>query len=184
MGADVTALELPDDALPDLMPIPRPGSDLATTRQEYRRTNIALRKSWQYFHDAFGSKNRRVSGTAYDLPKSLGRFDTTVIGAVLLHLSNPLAAVLQAASVTDHRIIVVELYDQRLDGGGFMEFDPNDGAYGPGSWWLISPIACQRMLRMAGFPNFTLTYHQHQFHRNRRADEFITLGFFTIVATR
>jgi O-methyltransferase len=215
MGAQVTALELPDGAAPDLMPIP--GLDMEKIRQDIIASTRALRRSWLYFHQLFGSKNQCVSGDIYNLPTTIGRFDTTVMGAILLHLQNPFAAVLQAAKVTDSRIVIVEQYDERLAAGGFMEFDPNSqrvvsprrrpitlalnrvrAALAPAStgparsgrlstpcaWWLLSPLACQRMLEIAGFPHTTMNFHEHDFYPDRKPGNSQRYKFFTVVGTR
>jgi hypothetical protein len=180
MGAGVTAFELPEGIAPDLMPIP--GADMEKVRVDIIEGTRQVRNAWSYFHRLFGSKNRRVSGDIYNLPASLGRFDTTVLGAILLHLRDPFSALLQAARLTEHRIIITEMFQERL--GGFMEFDPNHHTLGPCAWWLISPDACRRMLEMAGFPNQTLSFHEHPCHYERDPEKFVRHQCFTIVAER
>jgi hypothetical protein len=119
-GAAVTCFEMGPNVMPDFL----------YKRSESLDASIDERShapAWFYFHKLFGSKNKATFGNIYALPKSLGRFDVGVVAAVLLHLANPFFALREIARITDKTIIITELHDPRLDGGGFMEFDPNDG---------------------------------------------------------
>jgi O-methyltransferase len=176
-GADITCFDIGDGVKPDLLF----GDDTSWSASSGPNR---LRLSWFYFHRMFGSKNKAVFGNIYALPGSLGRFDVSVVAAILLHLANPFHALREIAKITNETIIITELYDPRLDGSGFMEFDPNDGHGESYSWWLISPGACVRMLRLLGFPAVTTTFHEHRLHLEGDPGVFSVLKWFTIVAHR
>ena len=177
-GAKVTCFDVGRNTARDLL-YHRVEPD--PTSSSSRRT---FRPAWFYFHRMFGSKNHAQFGNIYALPRRLGRFDVSVCAAILLHLANPFFALRGIANITNETIIITELYDPRLDGGGFMEFDPNDGHCGPWAWWLISPAACIRMLRLVGFPDVKVSFHEHRFHPERDPARFSIFKFFTIVAHR
>ncbi len=181
-GADVVCFDVAPGVSPDVMPLPQ--SDLDETRKQFAIGAHTVRTAWWYFHRVFESKSRAIYGDIYKMPNDIGRFDVSVIGAVLLHLANPFAALTEVCRLTERTIIISDLYDARLDGGAFMEINPHKGAAGPMAWWLISPQAVANMLHANGFEVKSITYSDHNHHPTLDPDVFRSHTFFTVVAER
>ena len=112
------------------------------------------------------SKVEYRHGTIYDLsPKKMGTFDVVFCGSLLLHLFNPLQALISVRSVTREMAIIetvtfhpsqqVEtLYpDQPMAWFGELELDRLRGRE-PGNccvYWRLSATALSHMMRYAGF---------------------------------
>jgi len=111
-GANVVAFDVAPSVSPDVMPTP--GLDLEAIRQRFARDTKSVRSAWWHFHRAFGSNARAVYGNVYDLPKDIGTFDVSVMGAILLHLANPFAALTRVAQLTTKTMIITDLYLARL----------------------------------------------------------------------
>jgi hypothetical protein len=182
MGAEVVAFDLPPGAAPDLLPIPGI-SDEASFQSKVLGID-RMRNSWWYFHRLFGSKNKAGYGDIYHLPKWLERFDVSLFAAILLHLANPFAALRQAAAITDHAIIVTDLYREDLRDRALLEFSPHPEAKNPMAWWMISPAAIVRMVNALGFPYVRLSFHEHRQYASLKREEFRVSKFYTVVATR
>jgi SAM-dependent methyltransferase len=181
-GAEVIGFDVAPGVSPDVMPMPE--AEHEEIKQQFARDTYSVRAAWWFFHRLFASKSRVVYGNIYDMPKDIGTFDVSVLGAVLLHLANPFAALTQVARLTDRTMIISDLYDKRLDGGAFMEINPHRGLAGPMAWWLISPQACVHMLHANGFAVTSLTFHDYNHHPTRDPLVFQTHTFFTIIAER
>jgi hypothetical protein len=101
------------------------------------------------------------------MPKDIGTFDVSVMGAILLHLANPFAALTQIARLTNKTMIITDLYLARLwspFGGALMEVNPHRGKCGPMAWWRISPRAVANMLHANGFEVKSLTVEKYKSH--------------------
>jgi O-methyltransferase len=182
MGAEVVAFDLPPGTPPDLLPVP--GLDDAMLAVAWAKAIDRVRNSWWFFHRAFASKNKAVYGNIYDIPKDIGRFDATFMGAILLHLSNPFEAIRQVASITDEMIVVTDLNYPDFKQRPYMEFSPNPKSRDPLSWWIISPFAIARMLTAVGFPHVEFNYHSHRAHASLEADNGVMHEFYSVVGRR
>jgi SAM-dependent methyltransferase len=69
-------------------PVTDPEASALTTSAFLAR----LRNSYWMVHQATGSKAQAVYGDVYALPESMGLFDVVVVGQILIHLRDPLAA--------------------------------------------------------------------------------------------
>jgi hypothetical protein len=181
-GANVVCFDVAPNISPDVMPTP--GLDHEAIRKQFARDTHSVRAAWWYFHKIFKSRATAVYGNIYEMPADIGTFDVTVIGAVLLHLANPFAALTAAARLTKKTIIITDLYDKRLDGGAFMEINPHLGNAGPMAWWLISPQAVKHMLHANGFEVKSITFNDFNHHPALDPKVSKTHRFFTIVAER
>jgi hypothetical protein len=182
-GADVVAFDVAPGASPDVMPTP--GLDLDDVRRQFARDTKSVRTAWWYFHGEFGSRSRAIYGNIYEMPKDIGTFDVSVMGAILLHLANPFAALTQVAKLTNRTLIISDLYLRRMWSPfrrAVMEINPHKGKCGPMSWWHISPRAVEHMLHANGFEVKSLAYHKQKNHPSTNRSR--TLTFFTIVAER
>jgi hypothetical protein len=184
-GADVVAFDVAPGVSPDVMPTP--GLDLEEVRQQFARDTKSVRAAWWHFHREFGSKSKAIYGDIYNISKDIGTFDLSVMGAILLHLANPFAALTQVANLTKKTMIVTDLYLARLwspFGGALMEINPHKGKCGPMAWWRISPKAVANMLHANGFEVKSLTFDKYKNHETGDPNVFRMLKFFTVVAER
>ena len=100
-------------------------------------------------HEALGSRVQRRHRTVYDLDETDGRFDLAVIGTLLLHLRDPVAALRAVRGVAD-RLLLVEAVTpaaSALRARPMAELAPADGPF----WWLANSAGLQRMAQAAGF---------------------------------
>jgi FkbM family methyltransferase len=181
-GAEVVAFDLPASAAPDMLPIP--GADNDLLREQTVSAIQRVKNSWWYLHRLFNSRNKVAYGDIYRLPPGLGRFDVSVFGAILLHLSDPFKAIQEVAAVTRGAIVITDLLNEKLQDTAFMEFDPNVHACGPMGWWLLSPGACARMLTVAGFPVLKICYHENRHYPDLNSGNFTTFRYFTLIGMR
>jgi O-methyltransferase len=184
-GADVACFDiapgLPQDIVPQL------GHDLGKQRELSVAYADRVRNSWWYSHQRFSSKSKAVYGDIYDLPPDLGRFDVSTFGCTLMHLSKPFQALEQAASVTDKAIVVTEpLARLPADNeSALMEFVPVDTSRTVVVWWLLTPGAVVRMLKVLGFFETTVYFHSQIHHPYHELDKpSVEHLFFTVVGQR
>jgi hypothetical protein len=164
-GADVTIFDLPEGHPQDLLPLP------ARDRQREPAPGDAdhgtVPNSWWYAHRKRGSRAKAVYGNIYHLPGDIGRHDVSTFGSILLHLGNPFAALEQAARVTDKALVVTEALPEVIFGderNSFVEFNPGDEPENLVNWWLFSPGAIAKMLKVLGFPEVDVHFHQNAYH--------------------
>jgi hypothetical protein len=182
MGAEVVAFDLPPGTAPDLLP--SPDRDIADAAVRVAAAIDRIRNSWWYFHRAFNLRAKATYGDIYNLPNYLGKFDATVVAAILLHLANPFRAIQQIASITDKTLVITDLLHEAFGEGAYMEFAPHPENHDPMTWWYISHHAISRMLQAVGFRNIRMTQSDHNHHPALTAEKFSTLRFYTLVAER
>jgi 2-polyprenyl-3-methyl-5-hydroxy-6-metoxy-1,4-benzoquinol methylase len=107
--------------------------------------------------EALGLPARYVQRSIYDLDATFGRFDIVICTSLLLHLPDILGALQKISLVCAHMAIVATAFldDEACRSRPHIEFV---GAIGKaadgseyGSYWLMSPMALQRMLATVGF---------------------------------
>ena len=123
-GAEVVSVELAPDTEWDFVPLA--GVDFAPIRAQRVDHMRRLRRGYWYAHGRFASSARVHYGSVYSLPEGLGRFDTGLLGCVLLHLRDPLGA-LNACARRCNQIIVTEVHDSALDGRPVRAAPPEHG---------------------------------------------------------
>ena len=73
------------------------------------------RESFELARDALGSRVRRVDLSVYDLtPERLGEFDLVFVGSVLLHLRDPVGALMAARGVLRGELISLDVVSRTL----------------------------------------------------------------------
>lgn len=185
MGADLVCFDLPPGMSPDI--IPQEGHDLAEHRRLSTEYMDRVRNSWWYSRRRLGARARAVYGDIYRLPSDLRRFDVSTFTSVLMHLSNPFAALRQAAVLTDKAVIVTEPIPHvpADPSAAPIEFAPMGTHDTVVVWWQLSPGALMRMLRVFGFLEFTIHYHLQTYHPRHEMDKPpVEALFFTLVAER
>lgn len=118
------------------------------------RTLERVKNSYWYCHRALGSRAEVVYRDIHAL-NDLGQFDVVIAGCVLLHLVDPIGALMATAHRASHTLIVTELdpydfADQPVLLPNFARSrkrTPNDLM----SWWQFPPAALSRLLDVMGF---------------------------------
>jgi hypothetical protein len=171
-GADVTAFDLSEDSAWDFVPFK--GLDLEAAHAA-RKTHLRrLQNSWWFLREARGAKAQAVYGTVYDIDPSLGRFDVVTLNSVLLHLRDPMGAMIKAASVCGETLVVTEVAEEHYNrrtpwkrGEMALSFLPRvDRPGGYDAWFVIPSGVVVEMMRILGFKT-TVTRHRQDFHLGR-----------------
>lgn len=132
-------------------------------RMKVQIGGVATDHSWpERFHlaaEMLGSKVEHRFCSIYELsPYTVGRFDVVFCGSLLLHLQNPLEALIHIRSVTDEMAIVETTVERELEerapGEPLMLFGSPDKEREAGEHnvhWRFTTAALQRMLAYADF---------------------------------
>jgi tRNA (mo5U34)-methyltransferase len=140
-AAEVVSIDLDDPAGIDF-PGPRPPD--AAVRSELEAGNAAFALA----REALGSAVQRRHVSVYDLrAEDVGRFDFAVLGTLLLHLRNPIGALMAVRGVTD-RLLVNDAVRPSRSSRPVARFAPTP--HEP-FWWLLNRPALLRAVEAAGF---------------------------------
>jgi O-methyltransferase len=170
-GADVVAVEVPDDPGWDF--VPYPAALLAPLEWPRRQGMRALKNSWWYVHTAYQLKARLIYGNVYELPDVIGTFDIAVMAAVLLHCHSPLQVIDQCAKRAD-TLIITDRFFPELSGSPVCRLEPTADNKTWDTWWAFSTDAISNFLGVLGFTIDSLyTYTDNRMR-----------PLFTITATR
>jgi hypothetical protein len=187
-GAGLTVLDLGPDNAWDFVPFKQ--LDLTAAHAERLQHLRGLQNAWWLLHERLGSKAKALRGTVYDLDPEVGRFDVVTLNAVLLHLRDPMGALIKAASVCGQTLVVTEIHESHLapSGGTPIEarlgakirkllglplpaegpalaapFIPRaDAPEGIDAWFYLPSALTAEMLRILGF-QVTVTEHVQQY---------------------
>jgi hypothetical protein len=103
-------------------------------------------------HRAYGSNAKAFFGDVYALPKELGMFDVTIVGALLERLADPIKALASIAKLTRSTLVInSEVIDSN---DKFARF--NGDATKPQFdyvFWTYSMGVYREVLKMLGFQN-------------------------------
>ena len=161
-GADVVAIDVPDEESLDWpTPLKRRGRS-----QPFQ----VRRPSFDVAKEALGARATREFVSVYDVdPDQLGRFDLVMVGSLLVHLRDPVGALMALYRVCRGRIIIVEEIDRRLDLSSRKRGLARFQAISPHmTWWIPNRACWAQMLEAAGFvdvrhgPTFTLPFHDRR----------------------
>lgn len=151
-GAEVVALDVPDVESLDW---PAPLKAKGTTRFQPKHQNFELART------SLSSEVRREFVSVYDVTAdNVGTFDLVFVGSVLIHLRDPVGALMALHRVCrgGGQIQIVEEVDQRLEllgrifgrRGALARFQ----AISPHlTWWVPNTLAWEHMLLAAGYEN-------------------------------
>ena len=105
-------------------------------------------RGFEIARDVLGSQVERVACSVYDLsPDRVGSFDIVVCGSLLLHLQDPIGALMAIRSVCGERFLSAETI---VEGSG----PPSavlDGVSDLCQWWTPNRAGHRRMVEAAGF---------------------------------
>jgi hypothetical protein len=169
MGAEVVAYDLDENQEWDIVPFA--GFDykehIALFKQHIRKLN----NGYWLAHKANNSAAKMVYGTVYQIPDSIGQFDVCTLGSILLHLRDPFLALQRVADHVDKTIIVADILPRLrsravefLTRGRLIHFFPDARTCAPyDTWWKISPKTLEEFLRILGFEDIEIHYHEQLF---------------------
>lgn len=143
-AGEVVSLDIDDPAQIDFSVFPPPPPELV--QRELDDGNGAFALAW----DALGSHVQRRHQSLYELDEDeVGRFDVAVIGTLLLHLRDPIAALRAVRGVADVLLLneAVAPALSALSRRPQAELAPAHGPY----WWLANPAGLRKMVEAAGF---------------------------------
>ena len=105
--------------------------------------------------DLLGLKAEYVNARVYDLcPAIFGgrKFDLVFVGSVLMHLRDPIGALMAIHSVCDHQLIATSLILRELPwSGGNPRMQLQKGAGDGISWWVPNRECLAEWAKAAGF---------------------------------
>jgi tRNA (mo5U34)-methyltransferase len=143
-GASVASIDVPDVEQMD-WPVPLRRKGLP--EREQQRTNFDV------VREVLGSSVQRHLVSVYDVTREqIGGFDLVFVGSLLLHLRDPIGALMALHGVTDGEIIIAEEVDRRLD--LLHPRTPHARLQSSSpymTWWIPNTAALTEYLSAAGF---------------------------------
>lgn len=195
-GASVVSYDLSPDEDWDMVPFAhKDAAVLAPDRKNHiRKINNAYRLG----HRLLNSRAEYVHGTVYDIPAKVGLVDISTFGSILLHVRDPFRAVEQAAWITKETIVITEILDNnrqlvinQLFGwlGSAVVRKIRNKLLGPSmifrpiariglpeeTWWHLTPELLEAFLKVLGFGDIQITYHQQLFAQHNKSQLMYTL---------
>jgi SAM-dependent methyltransferase len=149
-GAEVVSFDL-RDATHDLTLVPyayqqhERAARLAGADEYFHR----WKRGYWLAHRLLRSRARVYYGSVYDLPEELGQFDVVLLGQILVHLQNPVAALASAARRGREHLVIVE--DVKSGEAPVAQFLPPLLDNQSQAWWHWSLGMFRHYLRILGF---------------------------------
>jgi len=155
-AAEVVALDVPE---PGAMDWPTP----------LRRTGTGMARSYDNFdvaHSALGSRVTRERLPVYEAStERLGTFDLIFVGSLLVHLRDPVGALMALHEICAGELWLADAVSRTLDiVGRGRPLAQMRGASGKLEWWLPNRAALRDCMDAAGFvdihagPRFTVPF--------------------------
>ena len=140
-AAEVVAIDVPDPRQWDWPANTTPDAVEAVSR---RRPG----GGFALVADVLGSKVERRELSVYDLdPKTVGRFDFVYLGSLLLHLRDPVGALMKVREVCAGSLLLVDAIDLSIGAAPRAKLD----GLGRPWWWKPNMAGLVRMVEAAGF---------------------------------
>jgi SAM-dependent methyltransferase len=164
MGADVTTVDARGycdfdifgrDSYPDVaQEKSNPDRVLEDGRSIYYSP---VSKGFWVMKDILGLRARYVNARAYDIQPALfsgQRFDLVFMGSILMHLRDPIGALMAAHSVCQGQLIATSY----MQGDGSVPTMTMPIAAGDGiSWWVPNEACLEQWIKAAGFPRLDIS---------------------------
>jgi SAM-dependent methyltransferase len=174
-GADVIAVEMPEE--PGWDYVPYPAAVLAPVMEARRAGMQQLKNGFWFNHAAHNSRAKVIYAEVAALPPELGRFDIALLGSVLLHCANPLQLITECAKRAD-TLIITDIYYPELEGSPVCRLHPSVENKDWGTWWDLSTDLLIQFLQVLGFSNVTRSLSSNYLNKGHPRE------LFTLVATR
>jgi hypothetical protein len=181
-GATVTAVELGTEDQWDI--VPQRTHDLSDIWVHRPRIMDCLRNSFWLTHRLFGLTARLHEGSAYALPRELGRFDVAVMGSILLHTRSPLSILERLADQVDDALVITERHYSELGGMPICRLEPTAENAVWDTWWAFSPDFFVAFAGVLGFPHTEVSFHEQTHRHGEGYLQEIRMPMFTVVARR
>jgi O-methyltransferase len=156
-GADVVALEVPDDPGWDF--VPYPDDVLQPIFASRRHHTTRVKNSFWFLHRLNGSKARLCYGDSCRIPSDLGTFDVAVMASVLLHCERPVQIMAECAKRSD-TLIVTDRYFPELEGHPVCRLAPDPTNMLWDTWWRFSTDFFRQYFAVLGLPHTSITRHK------------------------
>jgi SAM-dependent methyltransferase len=170
-GADVVALEVPDDPGWDFVPYPL---DVLQPIFGPRRQHMTrIKNSFWFLHHLNGSKARLCYGDSCRIPNAFGNFDVAVMAAVLLHCERPVQVIAECAKRAD-TLIVTELYSPKLEGYPVCSLVPGLTNKVWDTWWHFSTDFFRQYFAVLGFRHTSIQRHTQFYEVSGKSVPFFT----------
>jgi hypothetical protein len=190
-GAQVVGLDLDIAQSPDMGLVPYAdyekfvGFSWEYALQKRHENQQRLRNSFLLGRKELGSKVRLLLGNIMYSPIE-ETADGALLGAILLHLRDPIAALYNVAQSVRETIVIcdtLETDSMSLDEHPSMLFRPSIAdprtPRNVGTWWYSPPSLFRQVLEIVGFRSFEIT--KHMVKNDANGDY---ARHFTLVATR
>ena len=147
-AAEVVAIDLFDFSMQDFKGAD-PGAQVVAAR---RGLGEAAAPAFEIARSALGSKVERRDFSVYDLtPEATGKFDFVFLGSLLLHLRDPVGALMATRSVTKGVLLLNEVIS-----GSLTVLRPKGAVAGlmdtsDPYWWIPNAAALRLYVESAGF---------------------------------
>jgi hypothetical protein len=167
-GASVTAFDLAEQGAWDFVPFH--GLDLEVANAARTEHLRRLQNSWWFLREVRKAQAEVVYSTVYDIDPSLGSFDVVTLNSVLLHLRDPMGAMIKAASVCGRTLVITEVAEEHYNRRTPWRRTPTALSFLPAAerphaydaWFVIPSGVTVEMMRILGFKT-TLTRHRQAF---------------------
>ena len=144
-AAEVTAIDVID---PSGWDWPARATAEMSAAMEQRKAKGA---GFELARETLGSAVNRLELSVYDLaPEQVGQFEFVYVGSLLLHLRDPIGALMKVRAVCSGELMLVDAVDLRLS---MLLRRPAAGldARERPWWWKPNPAGLARMAEAAGF---------------------------------
>jgi SAM-dependent methyltransferase len=152
-GATVTSFDASEDT--PLIPIPWTENGEQGNVCCCGKTLDRVKNGYWYCHRAFNSKAKAIYRDVHAIAPDMGQFDVVIAGCILLHLVDPIGALMKIAQRAKDTLIITELdpYDLAPQPVLLPNFtrshkrSPEDFM----SWWQFPPEPISMFLDVIGF---------------------------------
>jgi len=149
---EVISVDLEDGSRQDWQGASHARRALAASSGRWEGDTGRTRRGFELARAALGADVERRDVSAYDVsPKAVGTFDFVFMGSLLLHLRDPVGALIAARSVTAGRFLVLEpvllslsLLFRHTPLASLWQLDEP-------RWWLPNIAGLRRFVHAAGF---------------------------------
>ena len=121
-----------------------------------------------------GSEAEVYYGNIYDLPQELGHFDIAIVGSVLEHLSDQIAALASIARLTRETIVIVSPLlqtEERIARFEALAGNPEADF----TWWTYSLGVYREVFGMLGFSIARVSHSNYYYMYGDRFEERSTI---------
>ncbi|MDZ4830994.1 MAG: class I SAM-dependent methyltransferase [Phycisphaerae bacterium] len=145
----------------DLIPFPANQLHSQQRIDDMNRYSRRLKSSYWFAHRLLGSKAKAYYGDVYALPDTIGRFDVVVVAQILVHLHDPVQALVSASRLCDDTLISVEGMPDLAAPIAIFYATPDRPDLSH-SWWAFSVGMYRKLLRILGFGIVSVTTSRHR----------------------